>query len=171
MANKQWTWKATGASASLTGGGVSGTFVKSDAQQCQELVGVIQDRRAMYQPVDEEQWDFVRSSVDAIRTYSRNAQYLPSSDEARKAIGRIRRACSDFANDFDRYGHDEKIMKVSLLALRKRIGVELLALVEKYDLDTDLDLAEYRESGLKTLLGWFKREPWQLADPNSDFAQ
>ncbi|MFC9832567.1 hypothetical protein ACFVKB_01880 [Rhodococcus sp. NPDC127530] len=171
MANRQWTWKPTGASASATGGGISGTYVKSDAQYCQELVGVIQDRRAMYRPVDAEQWGLVRTSIDSIRVYAKNAQYLPGSDEARKSIGRIRRACVDFADDFDNYGHDEEIMKVSLLALRKRIGVEVLALVEKYNLDTDLDLAEYRESGLKTLLSWFKREPWELADPDSEFAQ
>ncbi|NMM88945.1 hypothetical protein B2J88_32135 [Rhodococcus sp. SRB_17] len=171
VVNKQWTWKTTGASASLTGVGISGTLIKADAQHCQELVGHIQDRRAMYRLVDAEQWDHVRTSIDSIRVYAKNAQYLPDSAEARKSIDRIRRACVDFADAFDNYGYDEGVMKVSLLALRKRIGVEVLALVEKYNLDTELDLAEYRESGVRTLKSWFKREPWELSDPDSEFVQ
>ncbi|WP_395817855.1 hypothetical protein [Curtobacterium flaccumfaciens] len=104
----------------------------------------------------------VLESVQEVRAYAVQAQYLPASKMAQGAIKEIARACRDYVTAA-KPGADQQILEVALLALRKRIGVQLLALVEKYDLECDLDLAEYLADGIGILESWMSKEPYELA--------
>lgn len=159
---KRHKWVPTGFSASTTGGGVSGALIISDAQHCQNVVAFVDDRRFMSAGPRDEISSHVLESVQAVRAYAVNAQFLPGSKMAQASIKEIARACRDYVSSA-KPGTDQQILEVALLALRKRIGVQLLALVEKYDLDCDLDLTEFRADGVEILEGWMRQEPYEVA--------
>ncbi|MCU1578880.1 MAG: hypothetical protein JWP19_1084 [Rhodoglobus sp.] len=157
----QRTWLPTGFSASLTGGGIAGTWIESDAQICQKLAGYVEDKRFMFDAVRSEYGDHVFLSVQNVREYAVQAQYLPRSRTSQAAIKEIRRACRAYVSSVGR-DPDAETLDVALLAIRRRIGSSLLALVEKYDLECDLDLSDYREDGIEILNGWMRKEPYDL---------
>jgi hypothetical protein len=136
--------------------------VQSDGHICQQLVDYIDDKRFMFAGPREEISDHVRQSVDNVRKYAVNAQRLPSSRTSQAAIKEIARACRDYVST-TRDDPDQHLLEVALAALRKRIGTEIVALAEKYNLDCDLDLSAYRDDAVRVLERWFEVEPYPLA--------
>lgn len=168
---RRYTWLPTGFSASFTGGGVSGTLITSDAQKCQELVGFIQDKRVMWAPFVDEYGPHALKSVEDIRHYAMSARYLVGSRTTQVAIGEIQAAARDFMSTYTytekNPGRDDELLAIALEAFRLRIGSRVLALVEKYQLHTDLDLRDYRDNGVLLLQSWFKDEQWSLENPSA----
>ncbi|WP_336633323.1 MULTISPECIES: hypothetical protein [unclassified Microbacterium] len=144
----QYTWMPSGFSASLTGGGVSGTWIKSDASICQGFVDYVADKRFVIDDIRNEVSDHVLASVRKVREYSVQSMHLLRSETARQSMKRIADACRDYVRGATPIA-DHETLGVALLALRKRIGSELVALVTKYSLDCDLDLTPYTEDGVE----------------------
>jgi predicted transposase YbfD/YdcC len=164
---RQHSWRPTGFTLSATGVGVSGALITSDAMHCQKVVAFIDDKRFMTGRLADEISDHVRQSVQEVRAYCVNAQYLPTDPIARSAIKEIARATRQYIQTATPGAHPQ-ILEAGLLALRKRIGVQLLALVEKYNLECDIDLAEFREDGVALLEKWFRADPYPLAQGPND---
>lgn len=104
----------------------------------------------------------VLESVQKVREYSVQSMHLPRSKTARQAMKKVADACRDYVRGATPTA-DQPTLNVALLALRKRIGVELVALVTKYSLDCDLDLAPYTDDGIEVLESWMREEPYELA--------
>lgn len=158
---KQYTWLPTGFSASLTGGGVSGTLVKSDQSICQAFVDYVADKRFVTDDIRTEVGDHVFQSVQNVRNYAVQAMHLPRSRTARQSMKNVANACRDYVRGVSG-DVDQPTLEVALLALRKRIGVELVALVTKYSLDCDVDLTEFRDDGIEVLERWMREEPYEV---------
>lgn len=157
----QYTWMPSGFSASLAGAGISGTWIKSDASICQGFVDYVVDKRFVADDVRHEISDHVLISVQRVREYSVQSMHLPRSATARQAMKKVADACRDYARGASPSA-DQATLDVALLALRKRIGTELVALVTKYSLDCDLDLAPYVEDGVDVLERWMREEPYPV---------
>lgn len=157
----QYTWMPSGFSASLTGGGVSGTWIKSDASICQGFVDYVADKRFVIDDIRNEVSDHVLASVQKVREYSVHSMHLPRSKTARQSMKKIADACRDYVRGATASA-DHETLDVALLALRKRIGSELVALVTKYSLDCDLDLTPYTEDGVEVLERWMREEPYEV---------
>ena len=161
---KHRTWLPTGFSASLTGGGVAGTWIESDAHICQKLVAHIEDKRFMFEDPYREQFEHVFLSVQDVRKYAVAARFEPQSKSAQEAIKDIATACREYVAATG--GTPDRMLIQELFDLQARIGASLFALVEKYDLECDLDLSKYRADGVEILEAWMRDDPYELA---SDF--
>lgn len=157
----QYTWMPSGFSASLTGGGISGTWIKSDASICQGFVDYVADKRFVIDDVRDEISDHVLASVQKVREYSVQSMHLPRSKTARQSMKKVADACRDYVRGATPNA-DQETLDVALQALRKRIGSELVALVTKYSLDCDLDLSPYTEDGVEVLERWMREEPYEV---------
>lgn len=157
----QYTWMPSGFSASFTGVGLSGTWVKSDASICQGFVDYVVDKRFVIDDARDEISDHVLISVQKVRDYSVHSMHLPRSKTARQSMKRVADACRDYARGATSSA-DQATLDVALLALRKRIGTELVALVTKYSLDCDIDLSPYVEDGVDVLERWMRDEPYSV---------
>ncbi len=158
---KHYTWMPSGFSASATGGGVSGTWIKSDTSICQGFVDYVADKRFVTDDIRSEVSDHVLQSVQKVREYSVQSMHLPRSKTARQSMKKVADACRDYVRSATPSA-DQEILDVALRALRKRIGAELVALVTKYSLDCDLDLALYAEDGVEVLERWMRDEPYEV---------
>jgi hypothetical protein len=156
-----YSWVPSGFSASVAGGGISGTWIQSDTSICQGFVDYVSDKRFVTDDIRSEISDHVLASVQKVREYSVQAMHLPRSKTARQSMKRVAEACRDYVRAATP-GSDQEILDVALRALRKRVGAELVALVTKYSLDCDLDLALFREDGIEVLERWMREEPYEV---------
>lgn len=144
-----------------SGGSVAGTWVESDALICQKLISLIEDKRFMFEAMANEVPDHVRDSVQQLRVAAVAAQDAPDSATSRKLIKEIGAACRGYITAVDA-STDHGIMEIALLSLRKQIGRNCIALVERYSLVCGLDLSDYRESGIIVLQQWLDKGHWDL---------
>jgi len=158
---RHYTWMPSGFSASATGAGVSGTWVKSDGAICQAFVDYVADKRFVTDDARREVSDHVRQSVQRVREYSVQSMHLPRSKTARQSMKKVADACRDYVRGATSTA-DQETLDIALQALRKRIGAEFVALVTKYSLDCDLNLARYKEDGVEVLERWMREEPYEI---------
>ena len=103
---------------------------------------------------DREVSTHVLESVQNVRVYAVNAQHAPASRQASQAIREVARACRGYMTTTTSNA-DQQTLSIALYSLRKRIGTQLLALCERFDLEIDLDLTPYEQNGVEILAKWF----------------
>lgn len=137
--------RITGASAGLTGGGVSAALVQTDGAHLQELVDFIDGRGAFYYSIDLEVPDQVVTSVLEVRKMAGAKKSAVESEEAAEVAQSIETACRVFCRDFNpgRPGHpadDTKLMAAQLDALRRSVSRDMAFAVLAFGLAVPMNL-------------------------------
>jgi hypothetical protein len=120
------------------------------------FVSQVENKRFMWEDLVREDYSHVFASVQDLRSIAVVAQDGPGSAGARKRIKDIGQACRKFATAYGTL--QGKSLELSFLTLREVIGRNTAALVGRYELDFDEDLAPFEENAIKIIEDWVQSE-------------
>lgn len=149
----------TGVTGSATGFGVSSTILPSEADHCQKLVALIDNKDVFTADIGREVPDAVIKAVQEVRSMAVSTEGLIDGEETYGEVNNIARACRQFMRDYDT-SMDPEVLEAALMALRASVGESVAFLVHVLELrpPKDFDVSPYQERGLDILSEWLNRQ-------------
>lgn len=147
-----------GGSAAGFGFSVSTALVPTDAQHCQVLVDVIDDKDAFVMDPNREDGARVIASIAEVRKLATSTGSLVDSVEGMEEAQNIATACRTFMRDY-REGDDPRVLAACLSAMRAEVGESVAVLVKMLGLrpPSRFDVSPYEPRAMDILSGWMDR--------------
>lgn len=147
----------------ITGGQIGSlaldtSLVPHEAQYCQTLLDLIDNKDAFTLPIDQEDSAWVVASIKEVRTLATSTVSLVDAEEVVEEVRNIATACRQFMRDFHP-NLTAPVQQAALEALRVEVGGSLAVLVRILGLrpPQDFILTPYEGRALRVLEGWLDR--------------